>query len=149
MGEIIARFADGRLLVQEDRLMDTAYLSGGVPIRIGLVGTVEKVISIDTMISGRPGQNVAAPLNEVKVGVGALSGPLGGGISGNRRDIIIPILRRHDLFGFTSGLMMQSGYSSVDALSGLVLSGTIFGGQLSSGCATSGYLRILANVIGF
>ncbi|GAI36268.1 unnamed protein product, partial [marine sediment metagenome] len=124
MAEIIARYADGRLLVQEDRLMENQYISGGVPVRIGLVKTVEKVLSIDTKLSGYPGQNVAAPLNEVLV-------------SG---DTIIPILRRHDVFGLVSGPTgnLQSGYASIDGLSGVVLSGTAFGAQLTSGSATSG-----------
>jgi len=133
MAEIIARFADGRLLIQEDRVMENQITSGGVAVRIGHVKTIEKVLSIDTKISGYPGQNVAAPLNEVR-------------ISG---DTIIPMLRRHDIFGLTSGIHLLSGYSTIGALSGTIRSGTAFGAQLTSGCATSGRLGILVNLIGF
>lgn len=132
MAEIIARFADGRLLVQEDRVMESQYASGGVAVRIGHIKTVEKVLSIDTKISGYPGENVAAPLNEVL-------------ISG---DTIIPVLRRHDVFGLTLSGILLSGYESIGGLSGVVASGTAFGGQLLSG-HTSGRLAVLTNVIGF
>ena len=137
MAEIIARFADGRLLVQEERVMEGQVASGGVAsgdvaTRIGLVRVVEKVLSIDTKISGYPGENVAAPLNEVSID----------------GDTITPILRRHDLFGLLSGELPASGYASQGALSGLVASGTGYMAQLLSG-ATSGKLTIIANVIGY
>lgn len=130
MAEIIARFADGRLLVQEEKAMEERYVSGGVPFRIGLVKTVEKVISIDTSISGYLGENVAAPLNEVL-------------ISG---DTIIPILRRSDM-PMASGYPM-SGLTAIFALSGTT-SGLDFGEQLASGSLSSGLITILANVIGY
>ena len=133
MADIIARFADGRLLVQEDKVMENQYTSGGVAIRIGLLKTVEKVLSIDTKISGYPGQNVAAPLNEVTVS----------------KDTIIPILRRHDVYGLTSGAHLLSGYGVITGLSGIIVSGTAFGAYLTSGAGTSGKLGIIANVIGF
>jgi len=129
MAKIIARFADGRLLVHEDRVLDTQYVSGGVPVRIGLVRTVEKVLSIDTKISGYPGQNVAASLNEVTIS----------------DDTITPILRRSDL-PTVSGCV-ASGLAAPGVLSGIT-SGLDFGQQLTSGL-TSGKLAILANVIGF
>lgn len=47
MAEIIARFADGRLLVREERLAESEPSDAGdIPTRIGLVKTVEKVLSI-------------------------------------------------------------------------------------------------------
>jgi len=130
MAEIIARFADGRLLVHEDRVLDTQYISGGIAVRIGLVRTVEKVLSIDTKISGYPGQNVAAPLNEVTIS----------------DDTITPLLRRGDM-PTISGCVL-SGMGAPSMLSGIT-SGLTFGAQLASGCMNSGKLAILANVIGY
>jgi len=132
MAEIIARFADGRLLVQEERVMGQEIASGGVPIRIGLVKTVTKVLSLDAYLSGSPCERIATPLNEVKT-------------SG---DTIIPILRRADLWGLTSGYDAASGYASQGVLSGLVCSGLAYWEQLTSG-ATSGVVYIKANVIGY
>lgn len=163
MGEIVAKFADGRYLVQEDKALDTDYVSGGVAFRIGLVHTVEKVLSIDAHMSGYPSEKVAVPLREVKV-------------SG---DTILPILRRADIgspvmTGLFSGLatsgLQASGvwgfsgfaYSGIITLTGpigsgtaalSVLSGVTSGlakdGQLTSGKLVSGRLLITANVIGF
>ena len=132
MAEIIARFADGRLLVQEEKAIETRYASGGIPFRIGLVKTVEKVLSIDAHLSGYPEIRFAAPLKEVLV-------------SG---DTIIPILRRADLHGLASGLTATSGYATAGVLSGVVASGTRYMGQLTSGL-TSGVINIIANVIGY
>ena len=131
MAEIIARFADGRLLVQEERAIETRYISGGIPFRIGLVKTVEKVLSIDAHISGYE-IRFAAPLKEVMV-------------SG---DTIIPILRRADLVGLASGLTATSGYATEGVLSGVVASGTRYMQQITSGL-TSGKINIIANVIGY
>ncbi|GAI78123.1 unnamed protein product, partial [marine sediment metagenome] len=96
MAEIIARFADGCLLVQEEKAIESHYASGGIPFRIGLVKTVVKVLSIDAHLSGYPEFRFAAPLKEVLV-------------SG---DTIIPILRRADFLGFVSGEIPASGYLS-------------------------------------
>lgn len=132
MAEIIARFADGRLLVQEEKAIETDYASGGIPFRIGLLKTVEKVLSIDAHLSGYPEIRFAAPLKEVLV-------------SG---DTIIPILRRADLVGLASGLTATSGYASEGVLSGVVISGTRYMEQLASSLS-SGIINIKANVIGF
>ena len=130
MAEIIARFSDGRLLVQEERAIETRYVSGGIPFRIGLFKTVEKVLSIDAHLSGYPELRFAAPLKEVLV-------------SG---DTIIPILRRADFYGFLSG-SPASGYAGVGGLSGI--SGRAYMEQLRSGGPTSGIINIKANVIGY
>jgi hypothetical protein len=132
MAEIIAQFADGRLLVQENRAIETHYVSGGVAVRIGHVKTVEKVVSLQAYLSGYPQFQFAAPLNEVLV-------------SG---DTIIPILRRADLYGLTSGIDAMSGYATVGVLSGVIASGTAYMGLIASGFS-SGKIKILANVIGF
>jgi len=131
MAEIVARFADGRLLVQEDKAIETDYASGGIPFRIGLVRTVEKVLSIDAQLSGYPEFKFAAPLKEIL-------------ISG---DTIIPRLRRADYYGQGSGEML-SGYLSMGVLSGIVGSGLAYGGELTSSLS-SGRINIVANVIGY
>lgn len=112
--------------------METAYISGGAPVRISYLKTVERVLSIDTYISGYPGESVAAPLKEVW-----MSG-----------DTIIPVLRRHDVLGMISGESLTSGYACGFGQSGIIFSGIPFGAQIMSGM-TSGKLGILANVIGF
>ena len=132
MAEIIARFADGRLLVQEEKAIESHYVSGGIPFRIPLLKTVEKVLSIDANLSGYPELTFAAPLKEVLV-------------SG---DTIIPILHRADLYGFVSGTYPMSGYKSEGVLSAVVASGTAYMGWLTSG-PSSGIINIKANVIGF
>ena len=132
MAEIIARFADGRLLVQEEKAIETDYASGGIPFRIPLLKTVEKVLSIDAHLSGYPEIRFAAPLKEVLV-------------SG---DTIIPILRRADLQGLASGLTATSGYATAGVLSGVIVSGTRYMEQLASSLS-SGIINIKANVIGF
>jgi len=135
MAEIVARFADGRLLVQEDKAIETDYASGGIPFRIGLVRTVERVLSIDAQLSGYPEFPIAVPLKEVL-------------ISGNT---IIPILRRADFLGqdSLSGLYtkIHSGYASRGVLSGIVQSGSAYGSELTSSLS-SGRINIVANVIG-
>jgi len=134
MAEIVARFADGRLLVQEDKAIETDYASGGIPFRIGLVRTIEKVLSIDAELSGYPIFKFAVPLKEVL-------------ISG---DTIVPIVRRADFLGHDSlsGQQIHSGYASVGVLSGVVLSGLPYGGELASSLS-SGQINIVANVIGY
>jgi len=131
MAEIVARFADGRLLVQEDKAIETDYASGGIPFRIGLVRTVEKVLSIDAQLSGYPAFKFGVPLKEVL-------------ISGNT---IIPRLRRADYYGQGSGEML-SGYLSMGVLSGIVQSGWAYGKELVSSLS-SGQINIVANVIGY
>ena len=140
MAEIIARYADGRLLVHEERVMAGQIGSGGFSsgypgTRIGLLRVVEQVISVDTKLSGYPDAHIAAPLSDVTIGSGNL-------------DTIKVVLRRADIRGPLSGLYLESGFASIGALSGLVCSGLPLGGRLLSG-KTSGRLTIIANVIGY
>lgn len=137
MGDIIARFADGRLLVQEDKAAETnAYTSGlGLPFRIGHIKTVEKVLSVGAHMSGAPGAAgmVATPLREV-----AISG-----------DTIFVVMRRIDipqfLSSFASGITDTRAYS---ALSGIT-SGRGYLEEIASGLLVSGRMKVIANVIGF
>ncbi len=163
MAEIVARFADGRLLVQEDRAVQTDTISGGYAnLRVGHVRTIEKVLSIDAAISGYPSQKLGVELRDVL-------------ISG---DILKPQLRRVDLGSptlpttlviasgllsgfravlsgiqvFSSGILeskiIGSGTASLNQLSGIT-SGIGYYEPVTSGRPVSGVLRILANVIGY
>lgn len=166
MAEIIARFADGRFLVQEDRLVETATISGGYcTLRIGHVKTVEKVLSIDAQISGYPDQKVATELKDVLIsgdilrvqlrrsdlGVTVLTGAVTA-TSANLANYVIG----SGIQGFLSGLAsavtltgpIGSGGSALAYLSG-VTSGTGYYEPVVSGALVSGKLRVLANVIGF
>jgi len=137
MGTILAQFADGRLLVQEDKIAETnEYTSGlGLPFRIGHIKTVEKVISVDAYMSGAPGAAgmVFTPLREV-----AVSG-----------DTVYVVMRRADIPQFLSGFL--SGVTDTRAygvLSGIT-SGRGYLEELASGLFISGRMKVLANVIGF
>ncbi len=164
MAEIVARFADGRLLVQEDRAVQTDTISGGYAnLRVGHVRTIERVLSIDASISGYPDRKLGVELRDVL-------------ISG---DILKPQLRRVDLgspvltgsltiasgllSGIASGIQgplsglpatvsmvgpIGSGTASLNQLSGIT-SGIGYYEPVTSGRPVSGVLRILANVIGY
>lgn len=165
MGAIIARFADGRLLVQEDTTVAQDYLSGGVKMRIGNVKTVEKVLSLDAHMSGYPGMagRVETPLREVLTSGDTVLVPM------YRCDLGLPTFT-----GVVSGIVKSGLILSGDwGLSGLILSGSItvagpigsgtagFGilsaitsglgymAELSSGRPVSGIMKVLANIIGF
>ncbi|GAJ19555.1 unnamed protein product, partial [marine sediment metagenome] len=120
--------ADGRLLVQEERFVTEAYTSGtGTPIRIGLVNTVEKVLALDTYVSGYPEAKVAAPLADAKV-------------SG---DVVLVGLRRADV---TISAGMASNLFAFGALAHIT-SGKGWMEELTSGLSQiSGKLKILVNV---
>jgi len=164
MAEIVARFADGRLLVQEDRLAQTDTVSGGyAQLRVGHVKTIEKVLSIDCQISGYPEMKLAAELKDILISGDILRVQL------RRCDMGVPtltgalILASGVLSGVASGL--QGGLSGV--VGSVTLTGPIGSGNLSlsylsgvtsgrgyyetviSGAFVSGRLRILANVIGY
>lgn len=145
MAEIIARFADGRLLVQEDKALEegTINTSGQARFRIGDLKTVEKVLSIDASISGYPNLKVATELRDVLV-------------SG---DTLLIQLRRAD-FGYISSGMFSGAVSgllpadfgiaaeALSYLSGLT-SGIGYHEPIVSTALVSGKLLVLANVIGF
>ena len=152
MSEIIARFADGRLLVQEDKDAENYVRSGGyLPFRIGGVRQVGKVVSVDAHISGYPGSKVAVPLKDVLISGDTLLLQL------RRSDLGSPTLT--GLFsglqgasGILSGIVtvgpVGSGTAALSVLSGIT-SGRGFYESLTSGRPVSGQLNIVANVIGF
>ena len=119
MAEIIARYADGRLLVKESR-PSVNYATGGVPLRIGLVRDVLDVLSVDTSYSR---YGLITSLSEV-------------GVSGAQINVL---MRR----GETGEGVAISG----NPLSGVVGAGLMSG--ISSGIAWLGELadtRILSSV---
>ena len=133
MAEIIARFMDGRLLVREDTTPSQNYLSGGVKVRVGLVRTVESIISIDAHMSGYPGRGrVETPLREQQ-------------ISG---DTVVVRMRRGDVYGTSSGAGGTSGAAAYSILSAIT-SGLAHWGELLSGRPISGLMKVCVNVIGY
>jgi len=164
MAEIVARFADGRLLVQEDRVVQTDTISSGyATVRIGYVRTVEKVLSIDGQISGYPDEKIAIELRDVQIsgntlqmqlrrsdlGVPTLTGTMvvaSGLLSGVASGVMGPLVLSGGTITFDSAI--GSGALALAHLSGIT-SGLGYKAILTSGRPVSGQLRILANVIGF
>lgn len=138
--EIVGQFADGRLWVEEDRPVKWGYKTSGigVPVQIGYLDHIDRVVSLDAYISGFAsgafiGNNrLLAPLHEAK-------------ISGN---VVFVVLRRADLPAFLSGTT-SGGTEAWGALAGIT-SGLGFGGELASGLAAiSGYVNVRVGVIGY
>jgi len=164
MGEIIARFADGRLLVQEDKAAETGTTgSGYMNFRVGHIRTIEKVLSIDAAMSGHPDEKIATELRDVAISGDLLQVQL------RRRDLGLPTMTGSltiasgILSGLCSGLQgpfsgqsgivimagpIGSGAAGLSRLSG-VTSGIGFYAPVCSTALASGILKIVANVIGF
>jgi len=167
MAEIIARFADGRLLVQEDKAVETGTISGGyMSFRVAHVRTIEKVLSIDAAMSGHPDEKIATELRDVAISGDLLRVQL------RRADLGVPVMARtlimtsanisgftrvilSGLQGFTSGFPIfdtqanfGSGTASLSRLSG-VTSGLGYYDTVCSTALVSGILKIVANVIGY
>lgn len=141
MGEIIARFADGLLLVQEDKALERGTLntSGQALFRIGNLKTVTKVLSINASISGYPNLRVATELRDIAVSGDTLI------IQLRRADLGEPVFLASSLL---SGFTLASGPLALSMLSGIT-SGIRMGEPIVSTALVSGVLRILANVIGY
>jgi hypothetical protein len=144
MVTILARFADGRLLVQQSTVCTKAYdytlKSGsnftalGAAIRVQNVKTIDKVISVDNIISGY-NENLITNLNEVSV-------------SG---DIIYVKMRRGDVGLAASGYTyaLASGGAGIGGTAGIT-SGRGFMSELISGnVAISGVVTVIASVIAY
>ena len=157
MAEIIATFADGRLLVQESRLVESRYMGSGVPVRIGHLKVVEKVLSVDSEHSP---YGLITRLSEVRVGT---TGATISGSLAERTDHIRVMMRRGDIVDYRD--VLQGGSMASGTASGLLasISGAVGRGMLSgitSGVGwvseilsgninISGVVRIIANVIGY
>lgn len=140
--EIVAKFADGKLWVEQDRPVQWGYKTSGigVPVQIGYLDHIDRVVSVDAYISGFAsgafggGNRLLAPLQEAKV-------------SGN---IVFVVLRRTDLPQFLSGFL--SGATNLFAYGALagITSGLGQGEELASGLAAiSGYVHVRVGVIGY
>jgi hypothetical protein len=133
MAEIIARFADGRLLVQENRAVESNYAASGIKFRVGHLRVIEKVLSLEAFVSGAYGAQ------------GGLYTSLGEAQKLVSGDTIVLMLRRGDiptmLSGFASGLNAYGVLSSIT-------SGVGYKAELLSGAPISGLVRVLTNVIG-
>lgn len=143
MTTTIYKFESGRLLVHEERAVETDYISSGVPVRIGQVREIEEVLSVDTNYSQL---GLLTPLNEVRT-------------SGHE---IFVVMRRGDLgfastSGFGSGCAGNMGEGVSWALSGMpafeLMSGLTSGidlfGEVISGSVISGKVTVSADVIGY
>lgn len=148
MAEIVARFADGRLLVQESRLVEQDYLGSGVPVRIGHVRQVEKVLSLDTNFSDK---GLITSLSEVAVGTKHAT------ISGSKAELpdhIRVIMRRGDpIYPFISGFEagnLSGGPPIISSYLNAMVSGVERRAEIRSGNVyISGRVRITANIIGY
>lgn len=147
MSEIIARFADGRFLVQESRTVESRYCGSGVPVRIGHVRQIEKVLSITTNYEKN---GLITALGEARVGrqEAAWSGQ-----PQAKADHLMVVMRRGDIpanvtAGAGSGYLM-SGWHSERLMSGIT-SGLVWLGELLSGLIDiSGKVTVTANIIGY
>jgi len=142
----IYKFEQGRLIVHEERLMESSYRASGVPVRIGQVRAIEQVLSVDTDYSQ---YGLVTPLNEVRT-------------SGHE---IFVVMRRGDMgdvatSGLTSGLVVGgnvglSGMAAMGLMSGITSGAAWLGevahgrGALSGISAMSGVVTVIANVIGY
>jgi hypothetical protein len=171
MAEIIARFADGRLLIRENRLLEERYMGSGIPLRIGGLRKIEALLSIDNdysrlglitrleearveqsvSLSGKPG---------ALFGVGGIiSGSTISGSKAQLPDYIRVIMRRGDpmmpVAGITSGtwadpVPLSGGEPLISSYLNRLVSGVERLGEILSGnIYTSGQVRIIANVIGY
>lgn len=155
MAEIIATFADGRFLVEESRLVEQTYMGSGIPVRIGSVNVVERVLAIRAEGPLRSGGapyavdgGIITNLGEVAVGTpnAAVSGS-----KAERPDHIRVIMRRGDAGQApVSGLWGQSVSGSASIISAYcpAWSGLGWRDELVSGAPISGLVRVRATVIG-
>lgn len=149
MAEIIATFSDGRLLVQESKLVETRYMGSGVPFRIGHVKTIEKVLSIDNSYAR---WGLVTALADVTVGT---QGTTVSGSPAERSDNVRIMMRRGDIGVGTdpatasgkAGVMGASG-SPAMTLAMAIVSGLGWMSELTSGeIGISGLVKITTNVI--
>lgn len=144
MSEIIARFADGRLLVQESRKVEYRYCGSGVPVRIGHVRAIESVLSLTTDYDK---YGLVTPLSEAWVGY-RISGGVWSGAPQEKADHLMVVMRRGDIAILASGVPV-SGTASPGMMSGIT-SGLGYLTELVSGnVGTSGIVTVKANIIGY
>jgi len=131
MADLISTFQDGKLLMYDSVTVDTWYIGSGVPVKIGELRKIDKVLSLDTDYSR---YGLITRLEECRT-------------SGN---YLFVVMRRGDLgaMPITSSSVV-SGQLAYDLLSGIT-SGIAYLGELLSGVAMiSGRVIVKASVIGW
>ena len=136
---IVARFADGKMLVQEEKLVAQLVYGTGMEVRMGFVGTIDKVLSVTTDVERygvmTPLAMVSASLDTVKIR--AFRGDFGAinaaavAETGSGNNHVLPF----------------SGVASLYTASGLI-SGLLWYQEMLSGCSVSGLVRVTVNAIG-
>jgi hypothetical protein len=145
MGEVIATFADGRLLVQESKACESRYVGSGIPFRIGGISQVEKVLSVDNDYSP---YGLISPLSEVRIGRPLSGRGVYSGQVQELSDYLMVVLRRGDLGLAISG-DINSGRVPQNLMSGITSGLAWMGEVLSGNVKVSGAVTITANVIGY
>lgn len=123
---IMAKFVDGRLLVQESKLATVNYTSGGLVFRIGGIKKVEQLLSITNDFQHK---GLAIDQSEVLMS----------------NDYLIVPMRRNDGY-VASGEFIASGGTVPANMSGIFVSGNAWMGEILSG-VISGRVTVTANVI--
>jgi len=163
----IYKFEQGRLLVQEVRAVESNYLASGIPVRIGQIRCIEKVLSVDTDYSQ---YGLITPLEEVTISGSEIFVVMRRGdnttptVSGWITSGPGPYGQLHPLRLVLSGRILSgpmvssapvqlaislgSGSPAYGLLSGLT-SGLASMGPLVSGAVISGRITVKANVIGY
>ncbi len=136
---IVARFADGKMLVREEKLVAQQVYADGLQVRIGHVAIVDQVLSVTTDIERyglvTPLALVSAALDTVKVR--AFRGDFAA----------INAVSVSETGSGNAHVLAFSGVASLYTASGLI-SGLLWNGEMLSGCAVSGVIKVTVNVIG-
>lgn len=133
---IIARFADGKLLVEQKTLIAQEYYANGFDVRIGHIGHIDKILSVTTDIERfggvTPLHMTSAVLDTARV-----------------RMFRGDFATMNDAKSQGSGIVLAfSGRASMYLASSLI-SGLLWYNEVLSGTAVSGLVRLTVNAIGY
>lgn len=134
---IIARFADGKMLIQETQLANQQTPYGvGIKVRMGHVGHITKVLSVTTDLER----------------FGAVT-PLA--LISSALDVVTVRMFRGDFAAMNAQTSMGSGLvntfsgcAALNTVSGF-LSGLLWCGEVLSGTPVSGLVTVTVNAIGY
>lgn len=137
---IIARFADGKLLIQETKKADQQYYANGIQIRMGHVGHIDKVLSVTTDVDR---YGATTPLFMTSAAL----------------DVVTVRMYRGDFGSINAASVSETGsgnahvlpFSGVAAMytaSGLI-SGLLWYQEVLSGTPVSGLVNLIVNAIGY
>jgi hypothetical protein len=133
---IIARFADGKLLVEQKSLIAQQYYANGFDVRIGHIGHVDKVLSVTTDIERYGG---ATPLHMTSAILDTVRVRMFRADWGSLNDGTV---------GGSGSILLVSGMASLYNASGLI-SGLLWYEEVMSGTPVSGLVRLTVNAIGY